>query len=104
MGFDLGGFAAYLLYARQIGRPLEQVSQQLNAIMSALAGAERIFDVMDTPPEIDVGKVVLTPVEPQEGHRAWAWKKPDGTLVPLRGAGGRRRARRPSTPSRPELT
>ena len=85
MGFDLGGFAAYLLYARQIGRPLEQVSQQLNAIMSALAGAERIFDVMDTPPEIDEGKVVLTPVEPQEGHRAWAWKKPDGTLVPLRG-------------------
>ena len=86
MGLDLGGFAAYLIYARQIGRPVNQVSQQLSAILSALAGAERIFEVMDTQPEIDEGKVTLTAADGGDGsRRAWAWKKPDGTLVPLRG-------------------
>ncbi len=62
LGFDLGGFAVYLQYSRQIGQPVNQVSQQLTAILSALAGAERIFDVMDTAPEVNDGKVTLTPV------------------------------------------
>ena len=99
LGFDLGGFAAYLTYSRQVGQPINQVSQQLNTILSALAGAERIFEVMDTPPEVNEGKVTLIPVtvdengemqEQTEGHaRAWAWKRPlpDGSfeLIPLRG-------------------
>ncbi len=99
MGFDIGGYATYLTYSRQIGGPINQVSQQINAILSALAGAERIFDVMDTPAEIDEGDVELIPVtvdtegnmhEQTEGHaKAWAWKCPedDGgfTLVPLKG-------------------
>ena len=99
MGFDIGGYATYLTYSRQVGGPINQVSQQLNAILSALAGAERIFDVMDTPREVDEGKVELIPVsidengemhELREGHaKAWAWKVPeiDGSfsLVPLRG-------------------
>ena len=80
-GFDLGGLVVYLNYSKQIGQPINQVSQQMTAILSALAGAERIFDVMDTPPEIDEGKVRLTRV----GEREWAWQKPDGTLVPLKG-------------------
>ena len=93
-GFDLGGLATYLLYSRQVGRPVEQAGQQLSAILSALAGAERIFDVIDAPAEPDQGKVTLTGVTVEAdgtlretaGHaRAWAWKKPDGTLVPLRG-------------------
>ena len=69
MGLDLGGFAAYLIYARQIGRPVNQVSQQLSAILSALAGAERIFEVMDTQPEIDEGKVTLTAADGGDGSR-----------------------------------
>ena len=93
-GFDLGGLATYLLYSRQVGRPVEQISQQLNSILSALAGAERIFEVMDAPAELDSGKVVLVGVTQNEagamiettGHtQSWAWKQPDGTLVPLRG-------------------
>ena len=99
IGFDLGGFAAYLTYSRQIGQPVNQVSQQLTSIFSALAGAERIFDLMDTPPEINEGSVELIPVtvdengdmqELSEGHaKAWAWRVPasDGSisLVPLKG-------------------
>ena len=82
-GFDIGGLAAYLLYARQVGRPMEGISQQLTAMLSALAGAERIFEVMDTPPELDEGKVKLVRVEGEK--KAWCWEKPDGTRVPLRG-------------------
>ena len=83
MGFDLGGLAAFLTYSRQIGMPVSQVSQQLTAILSALAGAERIFEVMDTKPEINEGKVILERAKNQA--HAWNWKKPDGTLVPLKG-------------------
>ena len=104
VGFDLGGFAAYLQYSRQVSQPLSQVSQQLTAILSALAGAERIFEVMDAPAEIDDGKVTLVPVTVDEngnmtelasGHaKHWAWKKPnvlggnptgDYELIPLKG-------------------
>ena len=101
-GLDLGGLAIYLQYGRQVGQPMNQVSQQISAILSALAGAERIFEVIDTPPEIDEGKVTLTAArkncggslsecqggESHTGH--WAWKVPQangGTaLVEVRGA------------------
>ena len=82
-GFDLGGLGAYLLYARQVGRPLEGISQQLTALLSALAGAERIFEVMDTKPEVDEGKVRLAQ-KLGEDH-SWIWLRPDGGVVPLRG-------------------
>ncbi len=89
-GFDLGGLATYLLYSRQVGRPVEQMGQQLNTILSALAGAERIFDLMDAPAEIDEGKVTLVrlPNDEAAGNSSrehWAWKMPDGTQVPLMG-------------------
>ena len=80
-GLDLGGFGVFLQYSRQVSQPINQISQQLNALLSALAGAERIFEVMDTQPEIDEGKVTLEAV----GPHSWAWKKPDGSTVPLRG-------------------
>ncbi len=80
-GFDLGGLVVYLNYSKQVGQPINQVSQQMTAILSALAGAERIFAVMDAPPEVDQGQVRLERVSGRE----WAWKRPDGTLVPLKG-------------------
>ncbi len=91
---DLGGLAAFLQYSRQVGQPITQISQQVNTILSAVAGAERIFEIMETPTETDEGKVRLVRAAEDEAgtltrvHRdtdAWAWLKPDGTLVPLRG-------------------
>nr|WP_326183783.1 ABC transporter ATP-binding protein [uncultured Oscillibacter sp.] len=91
---DLGGLAAFLQYTRQVSQPITQISQQVNTILSAVAGAERVFEVMETQPETDAGKVTLTRVtESRDGKLteasydtgAWAWKKPDGELVPLRG-------------------
>ncbi len=51
-GFDLGGLAAFLQYSRQFGRPVNEISSQYNNLQSALAGAERIFQIMDELPEI----------------------------------------------------
>ena len=51
-GFDLGGLAAFLQYSRQFGRPVNEISSQYNSIQAALAGAERIFQIMDEQPEV----------------------------------------------------
>ena len=91
---DLGGLAAFLNYTKQVSQPITQISQQVNTILSAVAGAERVFEILEETPEIDDGTVTLVRVtESREGTLseasfdtgAWAWKKPDGTLVPLRG-------------------
>ena len=90
---DLGGLAAFLQYTKQVSQPITQISQQVNTILSAVAGAERVFEIMETEPEVDEGKVTLVRVTEKNGTLAeadfdtgaWAWKKPDGTLVPLRG-------------------
>lgn len=91
--FNVGALGAYLLYVKQVSQPITQLSQQVNVLLSAMAGAERIFAVMEETPETDEGKTVLVRVE-KEGdtltetaHRTghWAWKKPDGSLVELRG-------------------
>ena len=101
-GFDLGGLVVYLNYSKQVGQPLNQISQQMTTLLSALAGAERIFDVMDTPPEVDQGVVTLVQAEkdangtlsPFSGPgrpRAWAWKTPRScgmALVPVLDADG----------------
>lgn len=50
-GFDLGGLAAFLQYSRQFGRPVNEISSQYNSLQAALAGAERIFQVIDEAPE-----------------------------------------------------
>ena len=92
--FGLGDLAAFLQYSRQVSQPITQVSQQVNTILSAVAGAERIFEVMEAEPEMDEGKVKLVRVtEDRAGNLseanfdsgAWAWKKENGELVPLRG-------------------
>ena len=91
--FDIGSLGAYLLYVKQVSQPVGQISQQINTLLAAAAGAERIFAVMEEQPEADDGKTVIVRVEKngdtltetaeRTGH--WAWKKPDGTLVELRG-------------------
>ena len=91
--FDIGSLGAYLLYVKQVSQPVGQISQQINTLLAAAAGAERIFAVMDEQPETDEGKTIIVRVEKngdtltetkrRTGH--WAWKKPDGTLVELRG-------------------
>ena len=77
---DLGSLASYLVYVRQAAMPINQFSQQVNIIMAALAGAERIFDAMSQTPEVDEGDVTL--VKTADGQ--WAWRSPEG-LEPLRG-------------------
>ena len=82
-----GMLVSYLMYTRQFNMPAMQVSQQFSAIVMALAGAERIFEMIDTTPEDKGGDITLTHGECDDG--GWAWKKPlpDGSYeyVPLRG-------------------
>ncbi|MGN1104348.1 MAG: ABC transporter ATP-binding protein [Candidatus Coproplasma sp.] len=82
-----GMLISYLMYTRQFNMPVQQVSQQFAAITMALAGAERIFDMVDEKAEDEGGDITLTHGESAEGE--WAWKKPkaDGTCeyVPLKG-------------------
>ena len=91
---DLGGLAAFLQYTKQVSQPINQISQQVNTILSAVAGAERIFEVMEEKPETNEGKVTLVRVTGDRSGQlteadfdtgAWAWKKPGGGLVPVRG-------------------
>ena len=94
MGFDLGSLVVYLGYVNRVSQPVSQMSQQVNSLLAAIAGAERVFEVMETAPEIDEGKATLVNVrrgadgtltEQEARGDGWAWKKPDGTLVSLRG-------------------
>ena len=123
---DVGSLASYLVFVRQAAMPINQFTQQSNFILAALAGAERVFRVLDMEPEVDKGRTVLTeigedeiscvakgglspkalkdgadgvdsadrsamaarsekPTEDAPRAGRFAWKKPDGTLVPLKG-------------------
>ena len=85
-GLTLGGIAAFLQLSRSFTMPISQISQQFNTIIMALAGAERIFDVLDEAPEADDGYVTLVNAEEVDGQLAetaectglWAWKHPHG--------------------------
>ena len=77
---DIGTLAAYLQYSKQIARPINMISQQVTGVLNALAGAERIFDLMDTPVEVDEGKYTLEKV----GKEQWAWVRGD-ERIPLKG-------------------
>lgn len=85
---DLGSLSAYLVYVRQSAMPLNQFTQQVNFLLSALSGAERIFDMMDTEPEIDNGTVTLCNANKSEDGTltespvftgTFAWKVPEIT-------------------------
>ena len=89
---DIGTIAAFMTYTRSFSQPISQMSQLLNTLLNALAGAERIFDLIDVPPETDNGYVTLVNAaydkdgnlkETTERTGMWAWKHPhhDGTLT-----------------------
>ena len=91
-GLSVGALMTFLLYTRQFFQPITQISQQFNNIIAALAGAERIFEIIDTPTEEDDGYVTLVNArrnpdgsiaECEERTGIWAWKHPhsDGTLT-----------------------
>ena len=84
-GLTLGGLASFLQLTRSFNMPITQVSQQFNSIIMALAGAERVFDLLDEPEEVDNGYVTLVnAVEQPDGTLTespvrtgvWAWKHP----------------------------
>ena len=96
---SIGSLASFLQYTRQFSNPISQVSQQMNSILAALAGAERIFEIIDQTPEEDNGYVTLVNAKKDENGNIsetpertgmWAWKHPhsaDGsiTYTPLKG-------------------
>lgn len=69
---DIGAVIAYLLYTRRISQPISMLSNQLNLLIAAFAGAERIFDLIDTPAELDEGKVRLIF---DEGKSYWEYEE-----------------------------
>ena len=81
-GFTLGKLASFLTYNKSFGQPINQLSMQLNNIVMALAGSERIFALLDEQPEVDDGYVTLVRarqengqiVESKERTGMWAWK------------------------------
>lgn len=92
LALSIGGLATYLLYAKNFSMPINQIANQLNSIMMALAGAKRIFDVLDEESEVDNGKVTLVNakkengelIEVEERTGIWAWKTLEG-LTELKG-------------------
>ena len=90
---ELGDLMTFMLLSRSFNMPINQISNQINSIVMALAGAERVFELMDVEPEVDQGYVTLvnanidengniTESEKRTGH--WAWRHPhksDGTVT-----------------------
>ncbi len=90
--FTIGGLAAFLQLTRTFNQPVSQISQQFNSIVMALAGAERVFRLLDAEPECDEGYVTLVNaredqkgnlIEVKERTGIWAWKHPhsDGRVT-----------------------
>jgi ATP-binding cassette subfamily B protein len=93
-GVTLGLVASFLQLSRTLTMPMGRVSQQINSVARALAGAERIFELLDEKPETDGGAVTLVNAEPTESGDVkeapdytgvWAWKFPDGVYKLLEG-------------------
>ncbi len=80
---DIGTFFAFLGYSRQFTQPINQIMNQMNNIFSALAGAERVFEIMDTAPEIDEGTVTLEEQKTEDGKK-WFWVDGD-SRIPVEG-------------------
>jgi ATP-binding cassette subfamily B protein len=80
--FTVGALGSYLVYTKQVTMPINQISQQMVQLLSALAGAERIFAVMDAEPEVDEGTVTVVPCE--ESITGYGWKTENG-IVPHTG-------------------
>ena len=89
----IGTLVAFLTLNKNFSQPIAQISQQINSVLNASAGAERVFELLDQEPGTDNGKVtmvnvterdgVITPTEGRTG--TWAWKAPDGKLTKVEG-------------------
>lgn len=91
---DIGTLGAFLQYTRSFSMPVAEISQQANNVLSALAGAERIFALLDEKAEEDEGDIVMVNArvnengeleECSERTEVWAWEKPTGELIRVRG-------------------
>ena len=91
---DIGTLGAFLQYTRSFSMPVAEISQQANNVLSALAGAERIFALLDEKAEEDEGDIVMVNArvnekgeleECSERTEIWAWEKPTGELISVRG-------------------
>ncbi len=91
---SVGSLITFLQYTRNFAQPITMMSQQFNSILAALAGAERIFELIDEEPEEDEGEIRLVNaridengelVECAERTDIWGWKTPDGSLTRVRG-------------------
>lgn len=92
---DLGTIVSYLIFVRQFAVPVNQFTQQINLFLSAVSGAERIFQLLDIQPEIDEGRITLSQIKDDSkstlikekkttGNLGW-YDSETGTLVPLKG-------------------
>ena len=92
--YTIGALAAFLQLSKSFSNNIGQISQQANNVLVALAGAERVFTLLDEKSEEDNGKITLVRVNSHDGEMKevkestgkWAWKKEDGTLVPFKGS------------------
>ncbi|MBO4849713.1 MAG: ABC transporter ATP-binding protein [Prevotella sp.] len=90
----IGTLVAFLTLNKNFSQPIAQISQQINSVLNASAGAERIFQLLDQQPETDNGEVVMvnavekedgTLIPAEERTGTWAWKHPDGWLSKVEG-------------------
>ncbi|MDE6413312.1 MAG: ABC transporter ATP-binding protein/permease, partial [Eubacterium sp.] len=81
--FTIGKLTSFLTYTKQFSQPINQITNQMNTIFSALAGAERVFEVMEMEPEVDDGTVTLEE-KYEDGERKWYWND-NGALTPIKG-------------------
>ena len=97
-GFTLGGLASFLTFNKSFSMPINQISMQMNAIVMAMAGADRIFKLMDEKEELDEGYVTLVNAKEEDGKlteceertERWAWKhthQNDGSVDYVEGKG-----------------
>lgn len=80
---DIGTYFTFLSYSKQFTQPINQIANQMNTIFSALAGAERVFEIMDMAPEVDEGTVTLEQKE-ENGELRSYWND-GGKLIPVEG-------------------
>lgn len=81
---DIGTYFTFLSYSKQFTQPINQIANQMNTIFSALAGAERVFEIMDMEPEVDEGTVTLKEEFDENGERKLFWND-SGKLIPVEG-------------------
>ncbi len=81
---DIGTFFTFLNYSKQFTQPINQIANQMNTVFSALAGAERVFEIMETESEVDDGTITLDEEFDEQGNRKWFWNN-NGVKTPVEG-------------------